>query len=144
MIYYPNTYSVNKVVDQLVGGIAAFSLILVIGFLILLLVGRVLLFKKCGQSWWKAIIPFYSTYVFQVEICGLHWAWYLGYLVLSATFLNRFVNGIAFYNLAKKTGKDPIPSMIFGGFFTAIVTMIYGVSNIEFKADAKVKSSGIF
>lgn len=136
--------NVGGIFNTLLGGIALLALIFVLAIVVLLAIGRILLFKKCNTPWWKAIIPFYSDYVFFVDICSLHWAWYLAYLILHVSPIPLFVNAIGFYNLAKKTGKDPIPSMIFGGVFPSVVTVVYGLSIKEFNADARVKQSGIF
>ena len=137
-------FSFNGVINTLAGGIAALALLFALGLLVLVAIGRLILFKKCNVPWWKAIIPFYSDYVFFVEVCSLHWAWYLAFFFLRITFIPIFINAIAFYNLAKKTNKDPIPSMIFGGVFPSIVTVIYGLTIKEFNPDTEVKQSGIF
>lgn len=132
--------------------VAAIALAICIAGLIVFLFGRFILFRKCGESGWKAFIPLYGTYVFFVNICGLHWAWFLAYtfvdfLTISnnvVQFLNFFVKAMAFYNLAIKCDKDKIPSMVFGGLASPIVTMIYALSKIQYNKDTPVKPSGLF
>ena len=58
---------VNSILAGFVGVYVVF-LIAIIIFLICLLIGRIALFKKCGEAGWKAIIPFYSDYVMDVKI----------------------------------------------------------------------------
>lgn len=134
----------------------AFGLaLLLVGILliVIVIVGKVKLFQKCGKEGWKAIIPFYSDYVFTREICGLHWAWFVGLLVIdlyivtsspTATIIRFFVKAISFYNLALKCHKDPIPSFIFGGLFSGIVTCVYGFGRYDYDKYVDVKPSALF
>ena len=100
--------------------IALTALIFTLIFVVIGIVSKIKLFQKCGKEGWKAIIPFYSSYVFMVEICGLHWAWFVASIatdILSfgnaiAKVLGVFVNAIAFYNLAARCNKDKIATMI--------------------------------
>ena len=132
--------------------VAAIAFIIFIAIVVVILIGQCLLFKKCGQAAWKAIIPFYSKYVFFVEICGLHWAWFAGWMAVTffsvenvvVSVLKLFVYAMAFYNLALRCGKDRIPSMIFGGIFPSIVTIVYGLSNLLYNKEVEVKDSGVF
>ena len=119
---------------------------------VIFLIARIKMFKKCGKEGWKAIIPFYTNYVFCVEICGLHWAWFVASLVIGflsvkniyVSALNLFVNGMSYYNLAIRCKKDPIPSMIFGAIAPAIMACIYGFGTIDYDENIIVKSSGLF
>lgn len=132
--------------------VALIALIIFTIGLFIFLFARVFLFRKCGVEGWKALIPFYGTYVFFCNICGLHWAWYLAYILIdgltasntTVQFLNMFVKAMAFYNLATRCNKDKIPSMIFGGIASPIVTMVYALSNIEYHPEIEVKKSGLF
>lgn len=120
---------------------------------ILMLVARIKLFKKCGKEGWKAIIPFYSSYVFIVEICELHWAWFVVDLLIELSFITTegltsiikvFVSAMCFYNLAIKGNKDKIPAMIFGGIFSGIMTLVYGLGSYQYNKEIEVKKSGLF
>lgn len=132
--------------------VALIALIIFAIGLFIFLFARVFLFRKCGVEGWKALIPFYGTYIFFCNICGLHWAWYLAYILIdgltasntTVQFLNMFVKAMAFYNLAIRCNKDKIPSMIFGGIASPIVTMVYALSNIEYHPEKEVKKSGMF
>lgn len=148
----------NRIVDGIAEfiGMSVFAtslliILLTIVFIVLYIVGNVLLFKKCKQKGWKAIIPFYSDYVFLVDICKLHWGWCLGYLVVSFLSLGNlifrlfkmFVSGIAFYNLAIKTEKNEKVAMIFGAILSPVLKIIYGLGDIEY-IDRETKPSGLF
>ena len=132
--------------------IAALALLFTLIITIIEIIAKIKLFNKCGKQGWKAIIPFYSSYVFIVEICGLHWAWYVGYLAASlfslanviVKALKIFVNAMSFYNLATRTNKDKITSMIFGGLFPSITTLVYGFSKLSYDKDIPVSESGVF
>ncbi len=96
-----------------------FCIIFVVG-LILTIIGKWKVYKKCGKQGWEAIIPFYNDYVL-CEIAGLEW-WF--FLIINAVIICNVlllsilspVAGIASlgasfcanYNLAKKFGKDPV------------------------------------
>lgn len=136
-------------------GIGLF-LALVVGIVLLcgvLLLGKCRLFPKCGKQWWKAIIPFYGDYVFIVEICELHWAWFVALLLFdlsiietngATSIIKMFVMAMCFYNLAVKGNKDTVPAMIFGGIFTSIMYAVYGFGDYEYHKEIPVKSSGVF
>ena len=142
--------SLGAVLDTAVGlivlGVACIGLVIYI-------VGIVKLFKKCGQEGWKAIIPFYSDYIFTVKICGLHWAWFVLTLLIdlsiistegTAIFLRFFVKAISFYNLGLKGHRDPVPSLIFGALFPEVVSCIYGFGSYTYDEFVEVKQSGLF
>lgn len=142
----------TTVVDSVGFVVALIALGIVLVGLFIFTFGRCILFKKCGVAWWKAIIPFYGTYVFFVEICGLHWAWFVAYILIDGAtvssntvqLLNMFVKAMAFYNLAIRCNRDKIPAMIFGGIASPIMTMVYALSNLDYHKEIEVKSSGIF
>ena len=142
----------TTLVDSVGFVVALIALIIVLVGIIIFCFGRVFLFRKCGVPGWKSIIPFYGTYVFFTEICGLHWAWFVAYVLIdclttSSTtiqLLNMFVNAMAFYNLAIRCNRDKIPAMIFGGIASPIMTMIYALSKLDYHKEIEVKPSGLF
>lgn len=144
--------TIEVLTNLLAGGAVGFSLIFLIGLIVLLvflLIGRIVLFTKCGVSWWKAIIPFYSDYVMDVQICGLHWALYIVDEFLSfgmfTRLIDRLVWALRYYNLAKKCHRDPIPATIFGALFPTVVEMVYGFSsNCTYDANEPVGNCGFF
>lgn len=131
---------------------AAFAIVIFVVslvFLVCLALGRIWLFKKCGQSWWKAIIPIYSDYVMDCKVCGLHWAFFIAEALLSFEAYTRLVSlviyAMRYYNLAKKFHKDPIPSTIFGAIFSSIVEMVYGFgSTYQYDENEPVGNCGFF
>lgn len=147
----------NEAVNDVIAfiGLGVFVTILIFSLLIciFLLIGKCKLFEKCGKSGWLAIVPFYGDYIFIVEICGLHWAWFVGVLLIAlsvittggvSSVLKIFVNAMCFYNLAIKGKRDPIPAMIFGGLFNSIVAAVYGFGDYQYYPEIEVKNSGVF
>lgn len=61
------------------------------------LVTRILLFKKLGESWWKAIVPFYESYVQYAKFWGNGWLFLVPFAlaILSAVPIIGFVFVIA-------------------------------------------------
>lgn len=121
-----------------------FFSIFVFVFIILGLIGRIMFFKKAGQPGWKAIIPFYSQYVLDVDICQLHWAFFLLEIVLTAggvsALLTLVIRAMRFYNISLKCHKDPALLTIFGTIFGDLVLIICGFA-YKIKYDKKVKVS---
>ena len=145
----------NKIAEMLVdiGGLAlAIITLLCIAGVVIYLVGRSRLFKKCGKEGWKAIIPIYSDYVFYCEICGLHWIWFVLIMAceVGATkegYVGTFttiVNGLAFYNFGIKCNKDKYKTLLLGALFEPFVTVYYGFANINYDPSIEVKQSGLF
>lgn len=132
--------------------VAAIALIIVLIGLVIYLIAKVRLFRNCGKQGWKAIIPFYGSYVFYCEICGLHWAWFVAKVASTLLSFNNtvvgileiFINAMAFHNFALRTRKDNIPAMIFGGLVPSIMTVIYGFSTFYYEPTIEVKNSGLF
>lgn len=134
-------------------GVVVVALLIVLVFYIFYVIGLAKLFKKAGIEGWKAIIPFYSDYLFTCKVCGLHWAWYVGLLVGSfavasdatvLVILRLFVKCMSFYNLAIRCNKEIPPTLIFGTLFPEITTMVYGYGKAELDPYKEVKSSGLF
>lgn len=138
--------------------LAGFFLVLIVIALIALIYGlivNILLYKKCGQAGWKAIIPFYSNWVLLVDICKLHWIVFvvtLAYGLLSGVAVLGTILGLASifayvctnYNLAKKFGKDT-------GFavgLTLLPVIFYSIlafsKNAVYNADAETKNVAFF
>ena len=120
---------------------------------IFLIVAQCKVYKKAGESWWKALIPVYSTWI-NAKISGLAWWWcpiFVGITAL-ATFDNlSAVAGSALlvvmfnfnYNLSKKFGKT-------NGFAVLLTILpIIGIPMLAFgsakyQANAEVDKNGIF
>jgi len=127
--------------------------IILLGVIIFLIVCECKIFKKAGESWWKALVPVYNTWV-EAKIGGLAWWWCPIILGLSAlaTFQNlSYVAGIAtlvvsfnfFYNISKKFGKT-------GGFALLITLLpfiglpILAFGSDKYNASAETDKNGIF
>ena len=132
--------------------VTSIALIIVLVGLSIFLIARVRLFRNCGKQGFKAIIPFYGTYVFYCEICGLHWAWFVAKIAFGLLSINNtvvkilevFINAMAFHNFALRARKGNIPAMIFGGIVPSIMTVIYGFSTFYYDPTIDVKNSGLF
>lgn len=138
----------NTAMAGLVGVYFIFVIIIFV-FLVCLLIGRIALFRKCGEAGWKAIIPFYSDYVMDVKICGLHWAVYIAEEFLTFNtytwIIKTLILAMRYYNLGKKFHKDIVPTTIFGALFSSIVEMVYGLgSTYTYDANEKVGNLGFF
>lgn len=142
--------------ESLSAGLIVFTVfvaLIAIAVAVFLIIAECKMFKKAGESWWKALIPFYSTWI-EAKIAGLAWWWcpiMVGVASL-ATFKNlSSIAGFAtlviafnyFYNISKKFGKS-------NGFaFLCTVLPIIGVPILAFGSDkynasAKTDKNGIF
>lgn len=140
--------------DGVAFGLIILMFIVLIAAVIVYVLGLAKLFQKAGIEGWKAIIPFYSDYLFVCKVCGLHWAWFAALMLITFTafeslqiagVLRTFVKAMSFYNLAIKCHKeDKIPSLIFGALFPEITTIVYGFGSSEYDYYQEVKSSGLF
>jgi len=66
-------------VMAMLGAIYLFSLFFAFALVVFEIVCKALVFRKAGEAWWKAIIPFYAEYI----ICRLAKAptsWFWGYV----------------------------------------------------------------
>ena len=122
-------------------GVSIIVLLLLLVFYVFYVIGLWKLFEKAGKEGWKAIIPFYNTFVL-VEISGLNWWYFL--IAISGTIcsilgldgLNYIcnlaslaVNFFIFYNLAKKMKQQPMGFAVASIFVAPIITMVLGFSS---------------
>lgn len=145
--------------DEAFGALTAASIgvlvvlgIIVIAFYVVYLIALAKLFKKAGVEGWKAIIPFYNTFVL-IQIAGLNW-WYFLIAMSSAicsllgikgldTVCNIValgVNFFAFYNIAKKMKQQPIGFGVAGALVKGIIVMVLGFSD-KYTYDAAIEVS---
>lgn len=124
-----------------------------LGLVIFLIVCECKMFKKAGESWWKALIPVYSTWV-EAKIAGLAWWWCPIMLGLSAltTFKNlSYVAGFAlivisfnfFYNISKKFGKSNGFALLCT-ILPIIGLPILAFGSAKYDKDVKVDENGVF
>lgn len=136
--------------------LSIFLFLIVLAALIFLIVAECKMFKKAGEAWWKALIPFYSTWTL-TKIAGLAWWWFLIDVVVAFTTTRfsstdvSYVTGFAtlmvafnyYYNIAKKFGKT-------GGFAVLCTLLpIIGIPMLAFgsaKYDKNVATdiNGVF
>lgn len=155
--YWNNVFSgVNEGIMVL----AVILIIIAIAVAIFMIIANCKMFTKAGEQWWKALIPFYSTFV-ETRFVGLGWWWFalfmfFGMLTAYATdmdelFTLQSISSWAIiilsfnmnYNLAKKFGKS-------GGFaFLCTIIPVIGIPILAFGSskydeNAKVDINGIF
>lgn len=143
---------INKIIELFVGPLLVFTIVIFIiclALFVVLLIGRIKLFKKAGYAGWKAIIPIYGNYIQDVKISGLHWVFFVAEEMIFfgwvSSMITIIIKAMSFYNLAKKCHRDPIPSTIFGGILAGIVTMVYGLSNsISYDSSVNVEKCSFF
>ncbi|MCH5166823.1 MAG: hypothetical protein J1F35_02925 [Erysipelotrichales bacterium] len=156
--------TVNESLTGLLVGLGIFLVILVlivIAVAVVCLIGNYKFYTKAGVEGWKAIIPFYNTWVL-VEIAGLNWYWFLliiaqsifaivsgiipflGYFTWVA-YLAMIIGNVAlFINLSKKLHKDT-GWVVCGVIFGSIVTAIAGFDKkTEFDNTVVVSKDSIF
>ncbi len=136
-------------------GIGILMLVIVIAFVVLIVSGKLALFKKAGKNGWEAIIPFYSDWVY-VEIAGLNWWWFL---LVSASFIVNILDldeleGIAFlvniisvffcnYNISKKLHKDTGFAILMTLFPFIMIPLIGFSNNYQWDFSVKVSKNGL-
>ena len=64
----------------MLGGMFGVLTLFLIVFYILLIIAEWKIFTKAGESGWKSLIPFYSTYIL-FKISKLSSGWFIGFLV---------------------------------------------------------------
>ena len=127
--------------------------IILLGIIVFLIICECKIFKKAGESWWKALVPVYNTWI-EGKIGGLAWWWcpiILGLSSLAAINSLSYVACLATivisfnfnYNISKKFGKS-------GGFALLLTLLpIVGLPILAFGSDkynvgAITDKNGIF
>ncbi len=132
-------------------------LLVVVAIAVVIIMGSVRLFNKCGQKGWKAIVPFYSTYVFCYDICGLHFVFPLLIILFSltssdssfwstlGTIVKAVCYGCAFYNLALRSNRKTTSTTVLGALLPDLMMIVFGyVSDFEYDEWVEVDEFGPF
>lgn len=123
------------------GALLIFVVILLIAWLVFYYIGAWKFYKKTGREGWKAIIPYYNSWVL-VEMAGLKWYWFLimyagtilsllgigGALSTLVALISAAANFNVAYNLSKKLGKGVGYAVCFW-LFQGILLPVLGYSN---------------
>lgn len=125
------------------------SVLFVLAFLVLYFIYKWKLFVKANQKGWKALIPFYSLYVFIVKICGIHWVFFilfiLGFTSFYSIVASILIGTMCFYNLAAKCNKNKLLTSLLSILFGGLIIIYYGFSNkIVYDSKIKVSNCGYF
>lgn len=124
-------------------GILVLFAIIGIAWIVFYVIGLWKVFVKAGKDGWKAIIPYYNTWVI-CEIVGLEWYWFLltllptvftifgidGLLNTLASLVSLIANINIYYNLAKKFNKSN-GWVVLSIFFGWITIPILGYSSSD-------------
>lgn len=135
-------------------GIIILVFLVMIVWLIFYVIGLWKVFTKSGKEGWKAIIPYYNTWVL-CEIVGLNWYWFLLTLVPSiftlfdirgllgtlGSLVALIANINIYYNLAKKFNKDN-GWVVLSVFFGWITVPILGYSSADKYSDVTTSPNG--
>lgn len=98
-----------------------FMIFVLIIWVLALILANIFIFGKAGEPWWKALIPFYNTYISYKIATGSGWLFVLAFIPC----INFFVSIWFSYRLAKAFGYgflftlgliflNPIFSLILG------------------------------
>ena len=153
----------DEVLTNVLIGLGAFLIlfaIIMIVVAVVIVIGNYKFYQKAGVEGWKAIVPFYNSWVL-VEIAGLEWYWFLA--LIAPTAFSILANIIPFFgllswlgyvimiignvslftNLSKKMNKDT-GWVVCGVLFGSIVTAIEGFSKKStFNKDVVVPKDGV-
>ena len=110
------------------------------------------LFEKCNIQGWKALVPFYNTYI-EIRLAGVNW-WYIflfaGAFVLSVdgstglrilcSLVTLFVHSIISYNLCKRinNGKNSLMVDFLLLTFVPFIYLPVMAFNEDYKYDSTV------
>ena len=122
--------------------------IIPLGVLIITLIGEYKMFEKVGVAGWKALIPFYNSYVAAIEVGKLDPVWgiaasfgvlipLLGPLVVLFALIN--IN----YAVAKKFGADDT-GVLLTILFAPIMYCVYGFGKATYNNNIDVPIHGLF
>lgn len=139
-----------------------FLVIIMIAWLVFYLIGMYKLYVKAGQAGWKAIIPYYNSWVLVVDMCGLEWYWFLVYqasaiisilgrfieplnaLSALASLVSVFGSVVMLFNMSKKIGKDT-GWIVLSVFFAIFTLPVLGYSkNQTWNIAAPVSKNAFF
>lgn len=122
----------------------------------LYVVGLWKVFKKAGEDGWKALIPFYNTYVL-IKIVGLSWWWFLlavaptlvGLVSGTATLVSLgsicqvIANVCIAKNLSMKMHKDTA-TIVLLVLFPVIMYPVLGLGSSTWDDSVQTPQNGVF
>lgn len=148
-------------IDSLTSGVTAAAIVgVIIGVLIglavmiLIVISNCKLFTKAGEKWWKAIVPFYNSWI-ETKIVGLAWWWFPIFVGVTAlmgmgenlnyvfTWLLVLTSFNYNYNLAKKFGKSNGFALL-NTILPVVGLPILAFGSAKYNKDAEVDENGIF
>jgi len=88
------------------------------------------IFKKAGEKGWKALIPFYNTYIF-FKIAGMKkWFW----TILGLAFLTGIISAVTGFNSSNIQSNTYTGANLFGaivyfstGIFAAVIEIWFSI-----------------
>lgn len=155
--------SLDTIGTSALTGLFAVSVVLIIiacfvgiAVYVLYVVGLWKVFKKAGEDGWKALIPFYNTYVL-IKIVGLSWWWFLlavaptlvGLVSGTATLVSLgsicqiLANVCIAKNLSMKMHKDTA-TIVLLVLFPVIMYPVLGLGSSTWDDSVQTPQNGIF
>lgn len=120
--------------------ISAFVILSIVYF-ITAHIGLYKIFEKLGIEGWKALVPFYGTYL-AVKMIKKSWAWTITYYVPFLGFVVWMGIVVELMKLLGKTSfKDHFLGVVFAGIYLPYIGFKEEVKFIGFEAAAKYKKS---
>lgn len=86
--------SIYVMLGSMILGIACFGII----FAVIEIIARIKIFQKIGIDAWKAIIPFYSDYVFAEKVWDTKFI-VLSWIVIATSIFSTYLTGIKFIGI---------------------------------------------
>ncbi len=123
---------------------------------VLYVVGLWKVFKKAGEDGWKALIPFYNTYVL-TKIVGLSWWWFLlavaptivglvsgtSTLVSLGSICQIIANVCIAKNLSMKMHKDTA-TIVLLVLFPVVMYPVLGLGSSTWDESVQTPQNGVF
>jgi signal peptidase I len=104
-------------------------------------IGLYKIFEKMGEDGWKALVPFYSTYL-AVKMVKKSWSWMIAYYVPFLGFAVWMGLIVELMKLLGKTSfKEHFLGVVFAGLYLPYIGFQEDVKFIGYKEAAKYKKS---
>ena len=129
-------------VEEIFNGVWPRALALVAGIVLLIclviilvavavrIVANVMIFKKAGERWWKALIPGYNRYVLANIVYGKKFAWVFVFSLFDS--LSPYYTSITAYNMGLAFGRGIIFCLL-SVFFPTVTRLILAFGKSEYR-----------
>ena len=140
-----NSFFLNDMpekVEEIFNGVWPRALALVAGIVLLIclviilvavavrIVANVMIFKKAGERWWKALIPGYNRYMLAKIVYGRKFAWVFVFSLFDS--LSPYYTSITAYNMGLAFGRGIIFCLL-SVFFPTVTRLILAFGKSEYR-----------